>query len=139
MIARFLCSLVFLGLVPFAPAEEPAATPSRSAHSVAPTEFDSFMVVLLVRPPNPPQFARAELDQLQERHLANIRRLAEEGKIFKAGPFEDYSGRNVRGMFILKTDSLEEARTWVATDPLIKAGRLKAEYLKWYVEKGSLK
>ncbi len=139
MIARFLCSLAFLGLVPFASGEKPAATPSRSAHSAAPTEFDSFMVVLLVRPPNPPQFARAELDQLQEKHLANIRRLAEEGKIFKAGPFEDYSGRNVRGMFILKTDSLEEARAWVATDPLVKVGRLVPEYLKWYVEKGSLK
>ena len=48
----------------------------------------------------------------------------------KAGPFEDYSGRNVRGMFILTTDSLEKSRAWVATDPLIKLGRLKAEYLK---------
>ena len=47
------------------------------------------MVVLLVRPPKPPQFAKAELDQLQEKHLANIRRVAEEGKIFKAGPVED--------------------------------------------------
>jgi uncharacterized protein len=74
-----------------------------------------------------------------EKHLANIRRLTEEGKIFKAGPFEDYSGRNVHGMFILKTDSLEEARPWVATDPLVKVGRLVPEYLKWYVEKGSLK
>ena len=42
-------------------------------------------------------------------------------------------------MFTLKTDSLEEARAWVATDPLVKVGRLVPEYLKWYVEKGSLK
>jgi uncharacterized protein YciI len=72
-------------------------------------------------------------------HLANIGRLAKEGKVLKAGPFEDYSGRNVRGMFILKTSSLEEARAWVATDPAVKAGRLVPEFLKWYVEKGSLK
>lgn len=76
---------------------------------------------------------------MQEQHLANINRLADEGKLLKAGPFEDYSGRNVRGMSILKTDSVEQARVWVATDPLVKAGRLVPEYLKWYVEKGSLK
>ncbi len=93
------------------------------------------MVVLLVRPPKPPRFAKAELDQLQEKHLANIRRVAEEGKIFKAEPVEDYSGRNVRGMFILKTNSLAEGRASIATDPPIKAGRLEAEYLKWYVKK----
>ncbi len=102
-------------------------------------EFDSFIVVLLLRPADAPDLSKPDLDRLQEQHLANITRLANEGKIFKAGPFEDFSGRNVRGMFIMKTDSLEEARAWVATDPSIKAGRLKAEYLKWYVEKGSLK
>jgi uncharacterized protein len=108
-------------------------------HSNAPTEFDSFIVVLLVRPPHAPDVPKAELDRLGEEHLANIRRLAREGKLLKAGPFEDYSGRNVRGMFILKTDSLEQARAWVGTDPLIKIGRLMPEYLKWFVEKGSLK
>jgi YCII-related domain-containing protein len=64
--------------------------------------------------------------------------LSDEGKIFKAGPFEAHSGRNVRGMFILKTDSLERARSWVATDPAVKAGQLAPEFLKWRVEKGSL-
>jgi uncharacterized protein YciI len=83
--------------------------------------------------------AKPVLDKLQEEHLANIRHLASEGKLFKAGPFEDYSGRNVRGMFILKTDSLEQAREWVQSDPSVKAGRLKPEYLKWFVEKGTLK
>ena len=97
------------------------------------------MIVLLVRPPDAPELSQSEGDKLQEEHLANIRRLAEEGKVLKAGPFEDYSGRNVRGMFILKTASLEEARRWVATDPLVKINRLKPEFLKWYVEKGSLK
>lgn len=97
------------------------------------------MVVLLVRPPHPPEFDKARLDEIQEGHMANIRRLHSEGKLLKAGPFEDYSGRNVRGMFILKTDQLEEAKALVATDPAVKAGRLTPEFLKWYVEKGSLK
>ncbi|MEN3370637.1 MAG: uncharacterized protein V7609_2780 [Verrucomicrobiota bacterium] len=102
-------------------------------------EFDSFIVVLLVRPANAPERPKAELEQLGEGHMANIRRLADEGKLLKAGPFEDFSGRNVRGMFILKTDSVDQAREWVATDPLVKVGRLAPEFLKWYVQKGSLK
>ena len=121
------------------PAQTPAASPALSHSANAPMEFDSFIVVLLVRPPDAPDIPKAELDKLQEAHLANINRLAKEGKLLKAGPFEDYSGRNVRGMFILKTDSEQVAREWVGTDPLVKIGRLKPEYLKWYVEKGSLK
>ena len=92
-----------------------------------------------VRPANPPDLPKEKLDQLQEAHLANIRRLAEEKKLLKAGPFEDYSGRNVRGMFIFNSQSKEQVQEWVATDPLVKAGRLTPEFLKWFVGKGSLK
>jgi uncharacterized protein len=63
--------------------------------------------------------------------VANIRRLAKEGKLFKARPSEDYSGRNIRGVFIFNTDSLEKARAWVATDPAVQRGRLEPEFLKW--------
>lgn len=139
MSARFFCSLAFLALLPLACAEDasPAPTPTHAAK--VPMEFDTFMLVLLVRPANAPEFAQPALDQLQKGHMANINRLAGEGKLFKAGPTEDHSGRNVRGIFLLKTESLEEARAWVATDPLIKAGRLVPEFMKWYVEKGSIK
>ena len=102
-------------------------------------EFDEFYLVLLLRPPNAPELPKAELDSLGEGHMANIRRLHEEGKLLKAGPTEDHSGREVRGIFILTTNSLETAQKWVGTDPLIQKGRLVAEYLKWYVQKGSLK
>jgi len=139
MIARLTCVLASLSGVLIVSAQESTVSPSASPHSLAPTEFDSFIVVLLVRPPDAPELAKPVLDKLQEEHLANIRHLASEGKLFKAGPFEDYSGRNVRGMFILKTDSLEQAREWVQSDPSVKAGRLKPEYLKWFVEKGTLK
>lgn len=102
-------------------------------------EFDSFILVLLVRPPNPPDRPKAELDQLLEGHFANIKRLVDEGKLLKAGPIEDFSGRNVRGIFIFKTESVDQAREWVASDPLVKIGRLAPEFMKWSVGKGSLK
>jgi uncharacterized protein YciI len=121
------------------PSPAPVAAGSAGHNASAPMEFDSFIVVLLVRPPNPPDMPKDQLDKLQESHLANIRRLHDEGKLLKAGPFEDYSNRNVRGMFILNTTSVDQAREWVGTDPTVKARRLAPEYLKWYVEKGSLK
>lgn len=101
-------------------------------------EFDSFILVLLVRPPDAPDIPKPSINYRMG-HMANIRRLHSEGKLMKAGPTEDSSGRNVRGIFILTTDSVDKAREWVGTDPLIKRGRLVAEYLQWYLEKGSLK
>jgi uncharacterized protein YciI len=116
-----------------------AQSPSPTTASHPAIEFDQFMLVLLVRPPNAPDFPKEEMEKLQAGHITNIHRLHDEGKMLKAGPVEDFSGRNVRGIFILTTDSQEKAREWIAGDPLIKAGRLVPEFLKWYVEKGSLK
>lgn len=104
-----------------------------------PPNMEAHIVVLLVRPPNLPDFPKEKLDELQAQHLANIRRLADEKKILKAGPFEDYSGRNVRGMFIFNSANNAEVAQDVATDPLVKAGQLVPEYLKWWTEKGSIK
>ena len=140
MVTRLLLSLALLGLVGELRAAEPASAASPSPHANGPPmEFDSFILVLLVRSPNAPDMPKAELDKLQEGHMANMRRLADEGKLFKAGPTEDFSGRSVRGIFIFKTDSVDKAKEWVATDPTVKAGRLTPEFMKWYVQKGTLK
>jgi uncharacterized protein YciI len=143
MIIRFFALILAAGpansVLLAQPSPEPSAISAPSQSPAAPMQFDSFMLVLLVRPPNAPDIPKPELDQLQEQHMANIRRLHAEGKLLKAGPTEDQSGRNVRGIFILTTDSVDKAREWVESDPLIKRGRLVAEYLKWYVEKGSIK
>ncbi len=135
-----LVAAVLLGAPLFAqePAK-PAATPSAPTAAAVPTSFDNFIIVLLLRPTDAPDHPKEKLEEIQAGHLANIRRMHEAGQLLHAGPFEDHSGRNVRGMFILKTDSVDTAREWVSTDPAVKAGRLKAEFLKWFVEKGRLK
>lgn len=61
---------------------------------------------------------------LQEGHMANIRRLGQEGKLAAAGPC---GGGDLRGVFVFATDSLAEARTWGETDPSVQAGRLRLE------------
>jgi len=139
-LAVFILASVF-GLLSELGAQTDSASPGSSPSPSAklPIEFDSFILVLLVRPPNPPEFPKEELDRMQEGHFSNMQRLAAEAKLFKAGPTEDYSGRSVRGIFVLKAQSEAEAREWIKDDPLIKAGRLVPELMKWFVEKGSLK
>jgi uncharacterized protein YciI len=140
MSSRFALVVLAAAVAPFlsvcAQQSSPAPSPSPAEKKI---EFDEFMLLLLVRPRNAPDFSKEELQEMQKGHMANMGRLHKEGKLLKAGPVEDYSGRNARGIFILTTSSQDEAREWIKDDPLIKAGRLVPEMMKWYVEKGELK
>lgn len=68
---------------------------------------------------------------LMRGHLANISRLADEGKLVVAGPFGK-NDLNYRGLFILTTPSTEEARAMLETDPAIAAGVFDVEIIPWY-------
>jgi len=63
-------------------------------------------------------------------HFENIRRLAKEGKLAVAGPFDGVDGW--RGLFVFAVGSIDEARALVATDPVIANGEMVAEYHKLY-------
>ncbi|HVT18771.1 MAG TPA: YciI family protein [Thermoanaerobaculia bacterium] len=73
-----------------------------------------------------------EIERIGEGHMANIRRLAAEGKLLLAGPFLQQSGPgSLAGIFVLRAGSLDEARKLVDTDPAIRAGRFVAEIVPW--------
>ena len=55
-------------------------------------------------------------------HMNNIGRLAKEGKLLAAGPFDGGGG-----LFVLNTTSVDEANQWLATDPGVKAKRWNIE------------
>ena len=74
------------------------------------------------------------LSDLFAGHMANIERLAEEGKLVVAGPFYDVprAPRSWRGVFVLNTSDTAEARGWVDQDPAVKAGVFDVVLAPWY-------
>ena len=64
-------------------------------------------------------------------HMNNINRLASEGKLAIAGPFNDPE-KKFRGLFIFAVPTVEEAKALAETDPTVKAGVLIVEYVPWY-------
>jgi uncharacterized protein YciI len=77
-----------------------------------------------------------ETEAIQKAHLANIGRLAEMKKLVVAGPFGDDG--TLRGIFVFRVASLEEARSLAETDPAVKAGRLALQIHPWIVPDGIL-
>lgn len=64
-------------------------------------------------------------------HMANIGKLADEGKLTVAGPF----GKNkiaYRGLFIFDVANVEDAKKLVETDPAVKAGIFVYDLIPWY-------
>ena len=74
---------------------------------------------------------KAQTDSLFKGHMANIEKLAKENKLIVAGPLAK-NEKQYRGIFILNTKSLEEAKNWLTTDPAVSAKLLDAEIFNWY-------
>jgi len=111
------------------------------AHETARSlEMAIYYVYLLKKGPNWSPDETPELEALQEAHLANIRRLRDEGKLVLNGPLLDsfqLSGE-IRGIGVTTAKSLVEAQEWLSTDPMVKVGHLVFELHTWMVPKGIL-
>jgi len=79
---------------------------------------------------------KPEIQELQKAHIANINRLADLKKLVVAGPFGDEG--ELRGIFVFRVKSLQEAQDLAATDPMIKIDRLRIELHPWLVPDGVL-
>ena len=95
-----------------------------------------FVFFFLDAAPDGASLAASEMINLQEGHLANLYRLAKEGKLHLAGPLTD--GGAHRGIGVMATDSIEEATQWMAADPMITAGQLVMVPLRWFAADGIL-
>jgi uncharacterized protein YciI len=103
-----------------------------------PSKFNTLYLAFLKKGPNRKDGDgdTPQVQELQKAHLANINRLAETKQLIAAGPFGDDG--DLRGIFVFRVGSLEEAQELCATDPMIKAGRLAVELHPWQVPEGIL-
>jgi uncharacterized protein len=104
--------------------------------TAAPREFDRYTFVLLRRPSDAPDLPEAELDRLQEEHLAHLAALRAEG-LLVAGPFREQEDESLRGMCLFRRPA-GEVRRLMADDPAVRAGRMRADVFTWLTPKGTL-
>ena len=129
------CSTALLGvLAPGLPAaaraEEPAYD-AELARSVGADErgMKSYVLVVLKTGPTPVP-PGPEREAMFKGHFANMERLAGEGKLVLAGPFDGVDGW--RGLFVFAVPALDEARKLVATDPVVANGEMVPEFHKYF-------
>lgn len=104
-----------------------------SAEDVEGFEMTTYYVGFLYRGPKWTPEVTPESSRLQDAHMANIRRMGAEGKLLVAGPFADDGP--LRGMYVFKVATKEEAEALVQSDPAVQAGRLRFELHPWFAAK----
>jgi uncharacterized protein len=113
-----------------------AAADPPGAPEGAPSEMESYQLVLLVRAPTWKKLAEDEAKALQAAHIAHLVKMGEAGKAVVCGPFDEQQDPTLRGACIYAVKSVEEARDLAAQDPIVKAGQLRVEVMRWWVGKG---
>lgn len=135
-----LCGLLFVSSQAARAQSEPVAPPQAQydaelAKSLGADERGMRAFVLVILKTGPNKVAEGpDRTKMFQGHFANIQRLAAEKKLVIAGPLDGVDGW--RGVFVFATPDIEQAKSFVATDPVIVNGEMVAEYHKFYSSAG---
>ena len=94
---------------------------------------DNLYFVFLNTNPEREVLSDEKAEAIQAAHMQNIDKLAEAGKLFAAGPFEGGGG-----MFILHAESLNEANSFLQSDPAVQANRFATEVFPFQLAHGNM-
>jgi len=133
-VARLLFALPLAATAAFAEAPAAPPPPTYDAELAARAGADElgmrrYVLVILKTGPTPVP-AGPERDAMFRGHFANMRRLADEGKLVLAGPLDGKDGW--RGLFVFDVADVAEAEALTATDPVIQNGEMIAECHRFY-------
>jgi uncharacterized protein YciI len=88
--------------------------------------------VVFLRPdPGRKPLAPQDRHRIQDAHMANIQKMADEGVLVAAGPMDD-TPVSISGIFVFKAPSLSEARRIAALDPTVVEGRNTVDVHPWW-------
>ena len=90
-----------------------------------------YVLCILKTGPKDTEIKGKEREDIFAGHFANIRKLAGEGKLAIAGPFEK-NEKTFRGLYIFAVSTIEEAEKLVVLDPAVKAGVFVPDLTLWY-------
>ncbi len=131
MLLVLLTAMLGLAHASFAGDAPPPEYDEALAQSVGADEHGMRSYVLVILKTGPNRIPDGpDREEMFRGHFANMQRLADEGKLALAGPLDGVDGW--RGLFVMAVSDLEEAKTLVATDPVIIKGEMIAEYHKYY-------
>lgn len=126
---------IILSLSLFANAQDKKANPNYDAALAKQYRADDYgmkmYVLVMLKSGTNTSESKAKTDSLFAGHMANMNRLVKINKLIVAGPLSK-NDKSYRGIFILNTKSLDEAKELIATDPAIKAKLLDVELFNWY-------
>ena len=94
---------------------------------------DNLYFVFLNTNPDKEILSDEKAEAVQAAHMKNIDKLAEEGKLFAAGPFDGGGG-----MLILHAESLVEAKNYLQSDPAVQANRFNTEVFSFQLAHGNM-
>jgi uncharacterized protein YciI len=92
-----------------------------------------YIFVFLNKKADKAELPAEEVKKIMDGHMANINRLAKEGKLIAAGPFDGGGG-----IFIFKSNSIDQVQEWLKTDPGIQANRWNVEVLPYFPRLGAV-
>jgi len=127
-----MCVAACLTIVGVAQAGESAPYDGALAKRLGADErgMKSYVLVILKRGPKEP-LSEAERSKLFQGHMANIQRLAADGKLVVAGPLAK-NARDYAGIYVLNIGDVAAADALMATDPAVAAGAFAYEAYGWY-------
>lgn len=108
----------------------PGGVHAQAPSQALPPGMDAYLFGLLTRGPGWTPGETDDTRKIQEGHMANIQRMADLGALVAAGPIED--GGDLRGIFVFRGKTKDEALQLAASDPAIAARRLALELHTWW-------
>ena len=97
-------------------------------------EMKTYYLVFLKKGPKRDQDS-ATAAEIQKGHMAHLTKMYNEGKMDLAGPI--MSEHPIRGICVYNVKTMEEAKQLAESDPAVISGRLIAEIIPWYSQKGA--
>lgn len=130
---KYLLTFLLLAFTFVANAQQPNTKYNKAlADSLGADDYGMKMYTLVILKTGSNTTAtKAVSDSLFGGHMQNMGRLVSIGKLIVAGPLGK-NDKNYRGIFVLNTSSVEEAKALLETDPAIKGKVLDAEIYPWY-------